>query len=105
MWRCSFGVVNCPICMRPREDAIAAKKRIKEVRERVERALLARAAKVKVSRITGKVSFEGIATGDDEAIYRAIMVSGSALARAEIAKAEQLAGRSVNVQAGGSARP
>jgi hypothetical protein len=54
----------------------------------------------------GGVAFEGI---DDEArdgvtdacAYRRIMVSGSPLAKAAIAKAEQLAGRSIDKQAVG----
>ena len=54
----------------------------------------------------GGVAFEGWSEQDrarvtDACAYRAIMATGSALARAEIARAEQLSGRSVNKQAVG----
>lgn len=49
----------------------------------------------------GAISFTGITDSErrgitDGCIYRRIMATGTALARAEIAKAEQLAGRSVD---------
>ena len=52
----------------------------------------------------GAIAFQGWTETDrsrvtDVCAYRAIMSTGSALARAEIARAEQLAGRSVNKQA------
>jgi hypothetical protein len=51
----------------------------------------------------GAIAFEGWTEQDrsrvtDACAYRQIMSTGSALARAAIAKAEQLAGRSVNRQ-------
>ena len=51
----------------------------------------------------GAITFAGIADDiragiTDACIYRRIMASGSALARAEIARAEAMAGRKVNVQ-------
>ena len=52
----------------------------------------------------GAVAFQGISEQDrdgvsDACIYRRMLVSGSALARQAIARAEQLAGRKVSVQA------
>jgi hypothetical protein len=49
----------------------------------------------------GAIAFEGISNEDrrgvtDACAYRRIMATGSALAKAAIAKAEQLAGRSVD---------
>lgn len=69
--------------------------------EAVQRALVAGRVKVKIGP-QGAIAFDGIEQRNDvtdACIYRRIMVSGSALAKAEIAKAERLAGRSVNRQA------
>lgn len=49
----------------------------------------------------GAVAFEGLSEADrdgvtDACIYRRLMVDGSALARAALARAEQMAGQSVN---------
>jgi len=49
----------------------------------------------------GAIAFEGVADIDrdgvtDACVYRRIMSTGSALAKAAIARAEQLSGRSVN---------
>ena len=51
----------------------------------------------------GAIAFTGWADADrskvtDACAYRRIMATGTALARAEIAKAEQLSGRTVNKQ-------
>jgi hypothetical protein len=51
----------------------------------------------------GAVAFTGIVDAErdgvtDACAYRRIMATGSALARAQIAKAEQLSGRSINRQ-------
>lgn len=51
----------------------------------------------------GAVSFSGWAEADrngvtDACAYRRLMVEGSAIAKAEIAKAERLSGRSINRQ-------
>lgn len=59
-------------------------------------------AKAKVG-AQGGITFEGIPDADrdgvtDACAYRRIMATGSALARAAIAKAEQLAGRTVDRQ-------
>lgn len=65
-------------------------------------ALANGSAKVKVGP-QGAVTFEGISTQDraritDACAYRRIMVSGNALAKAKIAQAEAIAGRTVNRQ-------
>lgn len=59
---------------------------------------------VVIDRRTGAVAFRGMSEEDrdgltDACIYRRIMVTGSALAKQAIARAEQLAGRTVNKQA------
>ena len=66
-------------------------------------AMVARGAiKVKVGP-QGAIVFTGLSEQDrgrisDACIYRRLMATGSALARAKIAQAEQIAGRSVNKQ-------
>lgn len=64
------------------------------------------AGKVKtvIDKRTGAVAFDGLDENlrdgvTDACIYRRLMVSGSALAKAKIAQAEQIAGRSVDKQA------
>jgi hypothetical protein len=57
-----------------------------------------------VSKATGAIAFSGWLESDrgrvsDACGFRLLMSTGSALVKAEIAKAEQLAGRSVNKQA------
>ena len=81
--------------------------RAKEVREAVERLAVALAtgrAKVVIDKATGAVAFTGWdATSrdgiTDACAYRRIMATGSAMAKMHIARAEQLAGRTVNKQA------
>lgn len=63
-------------------------------------ALAAGRARVKVGP-KGAIAFDGITDQErdgvtDACAYRRLMVTGSALARAAIARAEQLAGRSVD---------
>lgn len=104
MWVCSFGVPECPICKRNREsleDALKQQEKAKAIVERAQRGLIAGSVTVKVDRLTGKVTFTGIAQADrqagasDECLLRAIRVSGSALAYAKIETAQRLAGRAV----------
>ena len=57
-----------------------------------------------IDRRTGAVAFAGLSEADrdgvtDACAYRRIMATGSALARQAIARAEQLAGRSVSLPA------
>lgn len=64
------------------------------------------AGKVKpvIDKMTGAIAFNGLDENlrdgvTDACIYRRIMVSGSSLTKAAIARAEQLSGRAVNKQA------
>lgn len=57
-----------------------------------------------VDRSTGAIAFQGLTEGDrdgvtDACAYRRIMATGSEQAKLAIARAEQLAGRTVNRQA------
>ena len=75
-----------------------------EVREAIAalaRALASGQAKAIVSRATGSVAFRGWPEGEsarvtDACAFRMVMSTGSALAKQAIARAEQLAGRSVD---------
>jgi hypothetical protein len=60
--------------------------------------------KIAVDKRTGAIAFTGMTDAErggvsDACTYRMLMVSGSALAKQAIARAEQLAGRGVNKQA------
>jgi hypothetical protein len=79
--------------------------RAEEVRKAVsalDKALQSRRARVVIGP-QGAIAFEGLSADErdgvtDACAYRRIMATGTALARAEIAKAEQMSGRSVNRQ-------
>lgn len=93
-WRCSYGVENCPICKR-HEATLDAKRKAEKVLKRIQDGLTNGSIKAIVK--NGKVTFVGVQVGEldgatEECVYRAIMVSGSALAKAAIAKAQQQAG-------------
>lgn len=87
--------------MRAPQQTLA--ERIAEVRAvlgLVDRGLLKRKIKPVVGK-NGAITFTGLAAEDrrsvsDACIYRRIMATGSSLAKAEIARAEQIAGRGVD---------
>ena len=93
----------CDTRLKPKQTI---QQRAEEVRKRVSRLdeLMRRnSVQVKVGP-QGAVAFIGWSEEErdgvtDACAYRRLMVSGSALAKAAIARAEQLAGRSVNKQA------
>ncbi len=96
----------CDTKLKPRQTI---QQRVEEVRKVIYdvNSLIA-AGKIKpvVDRKTGAIAFAGVddAIRDgvtDGCIYRRLMVTGSSLTKAAIARAEQLAGRSVNKQAVG----
>jgi predicted RNA-binding protein YlxR (DUF448 family) len=73
---------------------------VRKVVAAIEERLKARLVRVRVGK-QGAVAFDGVSEQErrgitDACIYRRLMVSGSALARAQIARAEQLAGRTVD---------
>lgn len=95
----------CDTRLKPRQTI---KQRADEVKAMVAKLAAALAAgKVKaVVGPTGGVAFTGLTDQDrdgvtDACAYRRIMATGSALAKAAIARAEQLSGRAVNRQAVG----
>lgn len=95
----------CETMRKPRQTI---EERIAEIGRAVaglEKKIMAKTVKVVVDKKTGAIAFAGWQGAEersdvtDACAYRRIMATGSALTRAEIAKAEQLAGRTVSRQA------
>lgn len=93
----------CETTLKPRQTI---QQRAEEVRAVVARVAADLAAgKIKpVIGSTGGITFDGLKPADrdgvtDACIYRRIMASGSALAKAAITRQEQISGRTVNRQA------
>ena len=77
---------------------------VKAIAARADELLRQNLVKAVVDRKTGAVAFSGLTDeqrdgATDACIYRRVMATGSALAKAAIARAEQVAGRAVNKQA------
>jgi hypothetical protein len=90
----------CDTNLRQGQTITERKKEVLEVVAAVQAALIAGRVKIKVGP-QGAIAFDGLSDNDrnrvtDACIYRRIMATGSALAKAQIAKAEQLAGRVVS---------
>ena len=94
----------------PCDTRLKAKQTIQERAREVRRAVEALAQGLATGRIKptigaqGAIAFAGWSDAErdgvtDACAYRRVMATGSALAKAAIAKAEQLAGRSVDRQA------
>ena len=87
---------------RKRGQSISLRKQeIVKIAADVASLIAAGKVKPKIDKKTGAIAFEGIDPTlrddmTDACIFRRIMVSGSALAKAKIAQAEALAGRLVN---------
>jgi len=80
------------------------KTQVKEVLSLVDSLVRSGRVKIVVDRRSGAVAFAGLTDAEranvsDACVYRLIMSTGSVLAKAAIARAEQLAGRAVNRQA------
>jgi hypothetical protein len=76
---------------------------VREVVAKLQAALVSGKVKAVVSK-EGGVAFAGLSEADrnnvtDACAYRRLMVSGSALAKAKVAQAEQIAGRGISRQA------
>jgi hypothetical protein len=96
----------CDTKLKPRQTIQQRAAEVRAAVEKIAAALAAGRVKPVVDRRTGAIAFGGIADSDrdgltDACVYRRIMATGSALARAAIARAEQLAGRGVDRQAVG----
>ncbi len=91
----------CDTRLKPRQTIAERKTEIIKAIGKVQAGILKGRVKMKVGP-QGAVVFEGIGEErdglTDACIYRRIMATGSALAKAELLKAEQMSGRSVNKQ-------
>lgn len=91
----------CETMRQPNQTLEERKKEVREVVEELARDLAAGRVKARVGE-EGGIVFDGMKNRKgvtDACAYRRLMVSGGALAKAAIAKAETLAGRTVNRQA------
>lgn len=94
----------CELSRRPNQTFTERKEEVRKAVAALSAALASGQAKAIVSRATGSVAFRGWPEGEaarvtDSCSYRLIMATGSALAKQAIAKAELLAGRTVDRQA------
>jgi hypothetical protein len=94
----------------PCDTRLKPKQTIQQRAEEVRRMVMTLSAKLASGLVKpvigpqGAVAFQGLSDAErdgvtDACAYRRIMVTGSALAKAAIQRAEQMAGRSVNRQA------
>lgn len=93
----------CWTFQKPKQTAAERKEEIRKTVEKFARGLAAGTVKAVVGK-TGGVTFTGIAESErnnvsDSCVYRSIMTTGSALARQQIARAEQMAGRRIDAKA------
>lgn len=92
----------CDTKLKPKQTIQERAKEIREATERLASALATGRVKVTVGQ-QGAIAFSNWNADErdgvtDACAYRRIMATGSALAKMTIAKAEQIAGRSVNRQ-------
>lgn len=92
----------CDRTLKPRQSISQRKEEIARSVERLNRALASGSVRALVSK-DGGIAFQGFGEQDrdglgDVCAYRRIMASGSVAAKMAIAKAEQLAGRSIDKQ-------
>jgi hypothetical protein len=88
---------------RPDQTLSERKEEVKKVIDLVAQEIVAGRVKPKVGP-QGAITFEGLSPSmtrgvSDACVYRRIMSNGSAMARQQIARAEQLAGRRVDQKA------
>lgn len=93
----------CDTKLKPGQTIQGRITEIRKMLERLSQGLVSGRVKARVSK-EGGIAFDGLTDSErdgvtDACAYRRLMVSGSALAKAKVAQAEALAGRSVNKQA------
>jgi hypothetical protein len=91
----------CETRLKARQTPEQRKEEVRKAIVQLEKDIAARLVKARVGP-QGAIAFEGWKNEDgvsDACAYRQIMIKGSALARAEIARAEQMAGRGVSKEA------
>jgi hypothetical protein len=92
----------CDTRLKPRQTISERAQEVREAVTRLATAIAAGRVRVKVGP-QGAIAFEGWDTNSrdgvtDNCAYRRIMATGSAMAKMHIARAEQLAGRTVDKQ-------
>lgn len=90
----------CDTRLKARQTIQQRAEEVRRAAATIDAAIVKRLVKIRVGR-QGAIAFEGISDAErdgltDACIYRRLMATGSALARAQIARAEQLAGRTVD---------
>jgi hypothetical protein len=95
--------VVCETRLKPRQTLAARKDEIRRMIARLSEGLVSGRIKAVIGP-TGAIAFDGLTETErdgvtDACAFRQLMIMGSPLARAAIARAEQLAGRSVDRQA------
>lgn len=94
--------MSCELMRRPGQTLTERKAEVKKAVSNLEKLIVSGQVRVKVGQ-QGAVAFSAWADVEragvtDACAYRMLMVTGSALAKAKVAQAEMLAGRSVNRQ-------
>jgi hypothetical protein len=98
-------VVACETRLQNKNQTLSERKtQVKEIVAFTDELIRKSKVKIVVDKRTGAVAFSGMTDAErggvsDACTYRMIMATGSVLAKQAIARAEQLAGRSVNRQA------
>jgi len=92
----------CDTKLKPKQTIQQRAEEVRRVVARLSEKLAAGFVKPKIGP-QGAIAFDGLTAEErdgvtDNCAYRRIMATGSALARAAIARAEQLSGRTVNKQ-------
>jgi hypothetical protein len=90
----------CDTKLKPKQTIQQRAEEVRRAVGRIAEALTAGRVKARVGP-QGAIAFEGLSADErdgvtDACAYRRLMVNGSALARAAIARAEQMAGRTVD---------
>lgn len=91
----------CDTRLRARQTPEQRREEVRQAVVALDKALTAKLVKARVGP-QGAIAFEGWRNEfgvSDACAYRQIMLKGSAIARAEIARAEQMAGRGVSKEA------
>lgn len=90
----------CDTRLKPKQTIQERADEVRRAVGRIQAGIIQGRVKVKVGP-QGAIAFDGVTNEErdgvtDACAYRRIMISGSALAKAAIARAEQMAGRSVD---------
>jgi len=97
--------MSCDTRLQNKNQTLTERKtQVKEIIAFTDELIRKNKVRVVVDKRTGAVAFSGMTDAErggvsDACTYRVIMATGSALAKQAIARAEQLAGRTVNRQA------